>query len=1455
MKDAIGRGVLICWHCRTAPASADNRPPLGLLGADDADLDDCVLDTGATDNIYNPESELVYVIMSDSNTATIEGIGGDVNTNMVGSVSIPGLDGRKSSLLVPGIATNAAACNRLIYEDGYIFIWSPSFDAILITDTGYIKMDVVNGVPMFPNPERTEEMQQLCDLGYVEEIRKLEKASDTDMNEFNQEFESIMSMYANSTRDITSEEEMTRFMHSETGIQLRERGLQARKKLMQRKKKKNEAGTAKGSNVHDSDATVTTLASPPVQGTGTDAAKSNSSKDVSMQDEDDDDEPPPLVRDDANSDQEEPDNDEELLESIVKKNATGSTEKLTHAAVGYDVRRATKAEKKQAKKLRRRRQVDKLRLETGHKLSQLEGKPPTEHYLTHSPPDMRCHACLTDKQRKAAAQKAAGGDEEESAAEKVPDVLGLVHLDLLTCRRCDINGNRYWLSSKDQKSNYPRGGAIPDKEPTTTWDKTSQLYPGSRLKKEVAENLVETFPRQFAIDGGGEWKGIWDTNVRDRGGIILKSLPGESRTNSRAEHWIGETERQSACSIGHSGAPIPLWSYAAEVFYHNYARVHKNPDGRTPYETMYGKSHQDQLLVFGCEVFYVPDATQRDKFESRSRRAAFVGYAQLGGIYVADLDELREKRLKTILTRNYQANRDIMPMREICRHWDDSDLDSFSLHPASANLLPGSTYEDAAGTRRCSICELVATDAPVDCTYCLKRRRHPRGRPSIGCKRGRCAGHTTSADAKDTGQEEEPANVCAYIQNADVAAAETNTANNAQPVIHPLIPDPNPLAPIHLFGSAIRRGTPSHKAMIGKIKEVIQKINKADERDHNEDKEHYEEVERVRRSFGMISQVHLSTAPAVKDNPDAWAAILTEMNQFKDTGTLRANEVFERDEVTAQDPNALFVEFMMLVGIKHVEDAVRRKWKARGVALGNRLKDKFGKIIHEQLIHCVPAGMEIIRLGFGWSLLTNARGKRGDARGAYLQAKLSGRAVYITIDASLLPAGWDRGEQYRRPVRRVYNSMYGMERGDTDWSRLARKTLVQELHAEWICDFGEESLYMILSEGQEWATLVILYSDDFEIIGPEEDWIYDYLSKRHKFGNTSDQLESNIQEIIGLERSELPKDGDLTQIVVHQAKYATHIVSEYEKTHMNGNALNPVFTPMPLKEKKAEACSYDPLADDNYIEDYTTMQDVDDIMNDPEISKSVPHLYGVKEHLCGEVGWLVRGSRPDLAVAHRRLTSRFTRWTRREDYILHRTYQYIKKTRKLGLLYKATPKDLPNLLTLQRTDADHGDDLADCKSISGGVLKLVGAHGTMITTSWWARKQTTTARNTGHAELTSLDEGTFSFGLPMTGIVETILRRPVRLIAEIDATACLGAVRRGYSRRLSYIKKTERVSISALHEVFYGDCPEQTSRDEYTINRLLHRQSDKNDADLLTKAFTVERHWYLCELIGLRPVP
>ena len=103
----------------------------------------------------------------------------------------------------------------------------------------------------------------------------------------------------------------------------------------------------------------------------------------------------------------------------------------------------------------------------------------------------------------------------------------------------------------------------------------------------------------------------------------------------------------------------------------------------------------------------------------------------------------------------------------------------------------------------------------------------------------------------------------------------------------------------------------------------------------------------------------------------------------------------------------------------------------------------------------------------------------------------------------------------------------------------------------------------------------------------------------------------------------------------------------------------------------------------------------------------------------------------------------------------------------------------------------------------------------------------------------------------LVGTLEVLLRRPMRLCATIDAQTGIAAIKKGYSRKMAYLKKWKRVSISALHDVYVGENPSYEPDDAFSINRLLHISGERNGSDLLTKPMPHPRHWQLLGMLKM----
>jgi hypothetical protein len=137
--------------------------------------------------------------------------------------------------------------------------------------------------------------------------------------------------------------------------------------------------------------------------------------------------------------------------------------------------------------------------------------------------------------------------------------------------------------------------------------------------------------------------------------------------------------------------------------------------------------------------------------------------------------------------------------------------------------------------------------------------------------------------------------------------------------------------------------------------------------------------------------------------------------------------------------------------------------------------------------------------------------------------------------------------------------------------------------------------------------------------------------------------------------------------------------------------------------------------------------------------------------------------------------------------------------------------------------------------------------------SFMGKRQGSTGLSTAEVETVAHKDGMFGSAIPLAAILDFLVMREVRIIGEQDNMASIQAITKGYSRKLSHLVKTQRTSIAALHEQYFGDesLVECVEDDNISIHRLRHISGERNTADIMTKPMDVSRHWYLMKKMGM----
>lgn len=1101
---------------------------------------------------------------------------------------------------------------------------------------------------------------------------------------------------------------------------------------------------------------------------------------------------------------------------------------------------------------------DRFRYEIGRQYG-IDNKLPDNHHLTHFPADPRCDICESMK-----AQRYPAVAQDASVAQQVTLPNEVDHLDLIIIRTPDIHGNRWQMNAYDRGIKYRRGLPLSSKTPAECWDIYSKLRPGSRFEKN------SLFPKQISKDRGKEWTGIFDEGVRKRGGSFREGLPGASETDAVSERSIKEFEIGTGAELKKAHAPKQFWSYAGRTWNFNISRDLEVREGKSAYGPLWGEESKIQLMPFGCFVSYMPPKGQpgadRDKFDDRQLHGIFLIYDRGGGIRVLDIDSFKEKQIKIVITRDYTADRLRFPFEDLVtgeeRNLEDwhKSFEDYQRDPEERNT----SYEDDDGNMRCSECALITYDAPIRCEHCKKGTQHPKKwKPDEWCGLGRCQGHGPRDEqaAKDNDDEEEAPMTEVVSQTrrrirqksaaispraiAPIPPATPRTPIAAEPP--PITPPASPIPDINraraetpaagigpvMLGTAISKedmATTIRNAgrPLAAQRSETNRINA--EHDLTKDEERL--TNSLRRYFGLVTRVYPGKSRDVQQEPKAMDAIWAEVRQLVTKHAVNPNKPLTKTYIqkTYEDPR--YVYTMMLVAMKNMEFRHLLRWRGRLVALGNFLRDQFGERIIEILNHAKPASLAVIRLQQLYELmLENATTLAGDVPGAYLDSDLSGPPVFAHIDPAYWPPEWTEMRRVYKETGqitwlKVEKSLYGMQRGDTDWNRTADEKM-ERCGFDKILDTVEDTIYLKepvgVYKGQP-PIMAVRYSDNISTTGESESNRESFIELKDCLG-LADEPNFHLSEIVGTERLIFYNHKKEKCILFHQASYCKHMLEEYQREVMNGRPLRHASTPAR----------------------------VTGLVNEDEVPAYVPEHGNLAGKYVGKLQWLYRGTRIDIGVGTQRCASAAGRWDRFADDDLHRVMQYLAKYPDLGIVLQGCPDDIHKVLSELHLDADHANTPGTAKSTTG-FLNFLSGPSTWELYDWGCSRQGSTAPSTTDAEVTACRDATMRSGLPGQALLECILRRRIRLWAKGDNQACIAAIKSGFSRKLSYMSKTQKVSASSLHEVYTGDSePERNpENDDFCINRLDYDPSETNLADIMTKPLDKERHHMLLQMIGMR---
>lgn len=640
-------------------------------------------------------------------------------------------------------------------------------------------------------------------------------------------------------------------------------------------------------------------------------------------------------------------------------------------------------------------------------------------------------------------------------------------------------------------------------------------------------------------------------------------------------------------------------------------------------------------------------------------------------------------------------------------------------------------------------------------------------------------------------------------------------------------------------------------AVAGSREEIFQNIMEVRFNLSEQESEFYESA---KKAMAYVTRVISVRSEEAKNSVAAQEAIAAEMRQVTtELKTFDLSKVRSWREVARCNPRATRVRGFMILGEQHAElPKEQRRMKARLVGGGDNLLAADGEKVVEVLNQMTPASLDAFRVVSAYSLgCPQGVLLKGDVRGAYLKTEMIGEQMFLSLEKELWPDAWSK-LPYDDPCVPLDGALYGVSRAGYAWGWRARKDLVKA-GFKWVRDIGEDSIYFKPSDVEgEPGAMVVLYSDDFATGGPSSVAEPAHAKIDELFGFSSKSGEDRtLTEFLSMHRVELPMTDDgVRRCQLGQVEYAKAIVEKY-KARRGLRTLRHYITPMPQreegeaddyvkklkKEKGAEAAQQ--LRAQLSSLGIADVAEAEELIDTKLFDTPGEMASSAAEHVGGLL-WLARGTRPDITTATQTLSGRLTKWSAYEDKLLERLFGYIEHTAELVLEQAVHPGDFSQLAVVGHMDADHGGDLVTTKARSGWAISLDGPRSHALT-GWSTKTQTGTGKSTGDNEVTAISDAVSTNMESTRCCLEQVMARTVLLIGRTDADAALGAIRKGYSRKMSYLRRTQRVSIGFLHD-FWSD-----------PHSILSKVASKsNDSDVLTKSLDKHDHWRHSWALGMR---
>ena len=192
---------------------------------------------------------------------------------------------------------------------------------------------------------------------------------------------------------------------------------------------------------------------------------------------------------------------------------------------------------------------------------------------------------------------------------------------------------------------------------------------------------------------------------------------------------------------------------------------------------------------------------------------------------------------------------------------------------------------------------------------------------------------------------------------------------------------------------------------------------------------------------------------------------------------------------------------------------------------------------------------------------------------------------------------------------------------------------------------------------------------------------------------------------------------------------------------------------------------------------------------------------------------------------------------------------YIHHHAELCLRHQLNPADKESAFLGFSPDAELGGDPYTTKASGGFWLEISSPCG--------ERKWPVSfgSKKAGHSSESTADSETWSLigahDPTLKRDIIPILHQPAKLVGEEDTTACIAAVKRGYSPPLRYLQRHAQVNLGFCHEVFHPNWDDQVAP-KY-LSELTYWESKSHKGDWMTKELPPKDFLNAVSLAGSSP--